>query len=150
MYIIDGNNLMGQKRTRLELLRLLADYLELKGTPLQVVFDGAPDPGFPEGKTFRGIKVVYSRRGRNADARIKEMIAQLAKPREYILVSSDINLANYARIHGLRRLTSVEFLRQIETALHQKAKQVKSEKPANDHSLNEWLRYFGYAPGEDE
>jgi predicted RNA-binding protein with PIN domain len=150
MYIIDGNNLMGQKRSRLELLRLLADYRELKNVNIQVVFDGAPDPGFPEGKTFRGVKVVYGRRGKTADARIKEMIAQLAKPRDYVLVSSDINLANYARIHGLRRLTSAEFLRQVETALQQQATQIKAENPANDRSLNEWLRYFGYAPGEDE
>ncbi len=147
-YIIDGNNLMGRKRTRKELLALLADFLKLRGGRISVVFDGGPERLYPEGSAHKGVKIHYSKLGSNADIRIEEMVAKLSNPREVTVVTSDRSLANRLRTYGTRSLSAKDFISQLE-----KAKLVQTDplnKPKIEGEMSEWLRYFGYEPDEED
>ncbi|MBI4853648.1 MAG: NYN domain-containing protein [Acidobacteria bacterium] len=145
-YIIDGNNLMGRKRTRLELLEMLADFLEIKKVKLHVVFDGAPEPNYPEGATYHGVKISYSSRGQDADKKIRRLVEKAPNPREVIIVTSDRSLANYAKICSAKHMYSTEFLSLL--AEEKSKHKTKEEKPAIKGEMNEWLRYFGFRPNE--
>ncbi len=138
---------MGKRRSRRELLALLADYAAAKRARLQVVFDGAPEAHYPEGSAHRGVKISYSRAGSNADARIKEMIVAARNPRELIVITSDRALAGQARAAGARHIGAAQFLNQIDELLQARAQQ--PEKPVEKGELNDWLRYFGCAHDEE-
>jgi len=63
MYLIDGNNVIGQRvgwhrdkpRSRRRLLEELARFFRVKKTRITVVFDGAPDQSFPDGSSYCGV-----------------------------------------------------------------------------------------------
>src|SRR5499427_9824189 len=147
-YIVDGNNVMGQTpgwhrdkpRARLELLKRLAAFARLRGARITVVFDGAPDLEFPEGSAFKGIKILYARKGSSADDRIVELVESSKDPRGITVVTSDRQLGLRVRQRGASVLRSGEFRRQMESAVHSpKQPLAKSEPAAED--LEGWLRY---------
>src|SRR5436190_1624816 len=90
------------QRTREALLRFLADSLDpsILGRMI-VVFDAtqAP-PGLPQELTIAGMKVLFSRRGQDADALLEDLIAAARAPRELIVVSSDHRVQRAARQRG--------------------------------------------------
>lgn len=139
MYIVDGNNLMGRLRTRRETLDLLADFSDRTGACVTVVFDGAPDPIFPEDCLWRAVRVYYSLRGSSADARILQLVK---KQPQVIVVTSDKTLASSVRSLGAKQISTREFLSKLSQTEPQPA------KPAYDGNLNDWLRYFGCEPHE--
>jgi predicted RNA-binding protein with PIN domain len=147
LYLIDGNNVMGRKRTRRELLALLADFAAARKTRVQVIFDGAPEAGFPEGSAYKGVKIGYSRMGADADARIKKIVENSRNARELIVVTSDRALAGRARANGARHVSVSDFLALIEEALRMRAERSQLEKPEADNDVDEWLQLFG---GEGE
>ena len=81
-YLVDGNNVMGQRvgwhrdrqRARRELLDELARFASAKKVRVAVVFDGAPDEHFADASSYRGVRVFYAARGSNADERIKALV----------------------------------------------------------------------------
>src|SRR4051794_18717542 len=74
-YLVDGNNVMAQRvgwhrdkpGARRDLLKELARFALSKGVRVTVVFDGAPEQHFPDGASYRGVRVFYAERGSNAD-----------------------------------------------------------------------------------
>lgn len=147
-YIVDGNNLMGRKRSRDELLKMLADFVELKKVRLQVVFDGAPDKHHPEGSSYHGVKISYSAKGKDADSKIRKIVEASPTPKNLVIVTSDNSLASYARVCQAQHLRAVEFLNLLSEAKQAHNAQQKDEKPVVKGELNEWLRYFGFEPHE--
>src|SRR2546423_13843187 len=73
-YLIDGNNVMGQRvgwhrdkaGARRRLLGELARFARVSGVTVEAVFDGAPDEFFPGGSEFLGGGVFFAARGSNA------------------------------------------------------------------------------------
>jgi predicted RNA-binding protein with PIN domain len=160
MYLIDGNNVMGQRvgwhrdkpRARRVLLDELAEFAARKGATVAVVFDGAPDESFPDGATYRGVRVHYAARGSDADTRIKALVEASRERRTLVVVTSDRALADYVRRCGARVTRSGEFRRLLEETARDGggagAETGGKREPAADTA--HWLRYFGVGPEDDE
>ena len=157
-YLVDGNNVMGQRvgwhrdkrRARILLLDELSAFAERKGATVAVVFDGAPDDFVAEGSLYRGVRVHYAARGSDADARIKSLVESSRERRTLYVVTSDRALADGVRACGARVLRSGEFRRMLEDrAPAEDADSVAPKKEVRPDDTAHWLRYFGVGP-EDE
>jgi uncharacterized protein len=117
--IIDGYNLIGishkdLKRQRDLLIDALIEYGKRKNHDLTVVFDGWRTGQGQESRTvIGGVKVIYSRIGDKADAVIKRMIS--AERREWIVVTSDREIADHAWATGSIPVSSDDFLNALST-----------------------------------
>ena len=153
-YLVDGNNVMGQRvgwhRDRAGARRrLLADLARLRreaGVSIEVVFDGAPDEHFPDGSYFMGVRVYYAARGSDADARIKQLVEASRERRTLKVVTSDRALADYVRRCGAQVVRSGEFRRRLDAAPEGEP----PEPRVKESELGDWMYYFGVAPEDDE
>ncbi len=127
--IIDGYNLIYQSDFfsdsegrdiqigRETLIETLAAYKRIKGHKITVVFDGANAPLFSQKRDqIKGIRVRFSRHGQLADDVIKNMAARDRE--KALVVSSDLNVANWASSQGCATLSSSEFEDKIAMAVH--------------------------------
>ena len=159
-YLIDGNNVMAQRvgwhrdkpGARRRLLEDLARFAQAKRVRLSVVFDGAPEKHFADGASFKGVRVFYAEQGSNADERIKQLVEAERERRTLLVVTSDRALSEYVRQCGARVIRSGEFRERMEEAAANAARrpQEDSETHVADVELNEWMRYFGVAPEDDQ
>src|SRR4051794_7538370 len=115
LLLIDGYNLLFAsdvfaspagpptlQRTREALLQVLAGLLPRKYQGrTTVVFDAtqAP-PGLPGELMVSGLRMLFSRRGQEADDLLEELIAAEPAPRELLVVSSDHRVQRAARSRG--------------------------------------------------
>lgn len=154
MRLIDGNNVIGQRvgwhrdkpGSRRLLMQDLARLAKVEKLRLAVVFDGAPDPQFPDGSSYRGVRIFYSRQGSDADARIVEMVEAERNKKSLIVVTSDTALAARVRANGVRVMRSGEFRRMLDEAVDV----TPDEEPnIKDDEIDKWLRYFGIEESDD-
>ena len=158
-YLIDGNNVMGQRvgwhrdkeGARRRLLDDLVRFARGKRVRVAVVFDGAPDEFFTDGSSYQGVKVFYGARGSNADERIKQMVEASRERRTLIVVTSDRALADYVRRCGARVVSAGEFQRGIPSAARGKDQTTNTGRDASvtKEDVGDWMRYFGVAPEDD-
>ena len=149
-YLVDGNNVMGQRvgwhrdkaLARRRLLDELAQFAREAGARVGVVFDGEPEERFPDGATYRGVEVFYAARGSNADERIKEMVDRARERRTLIVVTSDRALADSVRASGARVVRSGEFRRMMEGPRPAEEAGARKKEVRPDDTTH-WLRYFG-------
>lgn len=147
MYLIDGNNVIGQRPgwhrdrpgARQRLLREMAELGRRRGFSMTVVFDGAPDPNFPEGSRHGRVRIFYARPGSDADSRIIELVEAETNRRSLVVVTSDRELANRVRVCGVRVMRSGEFRHWLD-ALPTTVADAPRVAPGE---ANEWMRYFG-------
>ena len=118
--VVDGYNLIGIShddlaKQREDLVRLLAAYKKLKGHEIVLVFDGWKSGGLRE-ETVRtgGITVIYSKLGEKADSVIQRIISKEKK--EWIVISSDRQIAAYAWSHRSVPVASERFQSLLEDA----------------------------------
>jgi predicted RNA-binding protein with PIN domain len=157
MYLVDGNNVMAQRvgwhrdkpKARRRLMDELARFAHAKRVSVMVVFDGAPEEHFRDGASYKGVRVFYSERGSNADERIKQMVERERERRTLIVVTSDRALADYVRRCGARVLRSGEFRKKMAEVAADKDQPSANASSVNGE-LNEWMRYFGVAPEDDD
>ncbi|MEO6724577.1 MAG: NYN domain-containing protein [Blastocatellia bacterium] len=159
MYLIDGNNVIGQRGkgyeswyqdkpgARRQFLNDLAALAKAKKLRLTVVFDGAPDLSFPDGSSFRGVKVFYARQGSDADTRIVEMAEAERNKKNLLVVTSDRKLTDRVRVCGVRVMRSGEFRKMMDDA---SATVTQSESQIKNEETGDWLRYFGVDDADDE
>lgn len=122
VYIVDGNNVMGQTpgwhrdkaAARRRLLGRLASFAAAKGLEISVVFDGGPEPELPDGARFRGIRVFYSGTRSSADSRIEQIVRSAPDPGSITVVTSDKRLIATVRSLGAAVVRSGQFRRQME------------------------------------
>jgi hypothetical protein len=131
--LIDGYNLIRQSEAfrrfdrmsleagRKALLHSLAGYKKRTGHRVTVVFD-ACEGGFPTEERDRhaGLHCLYSRRGETADDLIKRMIE--GRKEEFVVVTSDRNIADFASRRGVAAIASPVFelrLQNVDTAHHE-------------------------------
>jgi predicted RNA-binding protein with PIN domain len=156
-YIIDGNNVMGQRpgwhrdkaASRRALIEQLADFARAKKARVTVVFDGAPDAGYPNGSALRGVKILYAERGSDADTRIERLIESTRDRRGLTVVTSDRRLASTVRASGARVIGSGEFRKLMEEALAARSPD-EDGKDSEIDDVNGWLRYFGATPDDEQ
>lgn len=159
MYLIDGNNVIGQRGkgyeewfsdkpgSRRRLLQDLARLARVKKLRLTVVFDGAPDAAFPDGASFRSIKVFYARQNSDADTRIIEIAEAERNKKNLTVVTSDGKLAARVRVCGVKVMRSGEFRRMMEDAAETAT---GNDRMVAEEETDEWLRYFGVDETDDE
>ncbi len=153
-YLIDGNNVMAQRvgwhrdkaGARRGLMEELAQFARARRVSVNVVFDGAPEEFFPDGSSYKGVRVFYSERGSDADERIKSMVEETRGRRTLVVVTSDRRLADYVRRCGAQVVRSGEFRKRMEEATAGRG----ADEPAAEGEVGEWMRYFGVAPEDDE
>lgn len=163
-YLIDGNNVMGQRigwhrdkpAARRRLLEELAQFGREKGARVEVVFDGAPEENFPDGASYRGfVRVFYAARGSNADERIKGLVEASRERRTLVVVTSDRALADYVRRCGARVVRAGDFRRRLDEMTNARLGHPESRSTQDGHSslsrddTAHWMRYFGVTE-EDE
>jgi predicted RNA-binding protein with PIN domain len=159
-YLIDGNNVMGQRvgwhrdkpGARRRLLSELAGFAREAGVTVEVVFDGAPDEFFPDGSEFCGVRVFYAARGSDADARIKQLVEASRERRTLKVVTSDRALADYVRRCGAAVVRAGEFRRRLDEAAAAGGADPTSQRPdaVRPAELDEWMYYFGVGPEDEE
>jgi predicted RNA-binding protein with PIN domain len=121
-YLVDGNNVMGQRvgwhrdraAARRRLLADLGRFARAAAVSVEVVFDGAPDEGIPDGAVLDGVRVHYAARGSDADSRIRQLVADARDPRALTVVTSDRRLADDLRHLGARVMRSGELRRHLD------------------------------------
>lgn len=126
--VIDGYNLLkampecraledvALERARDHLIALLGRYRWLKGHQVTVVFDGWLD-GYllPRRMNTRGVQVIYSQRGEQADDVIRRVASQVAH--QGVVVTSDRALAHHLQRLGAEVIGSAEFGARLHAAL---------------------------------
>lgn len=160
MYLIDGNNVIGQRAkgyedwhqdkagARRRLLDEVARWAGARKLRVTVVFDGAPDASFPDGSSCRGVKVFYARAGADADARIVELVEAEPNKKNLIVVTSDRQLAARVRVCGVRVLRAGELRRTLDEA--STAPLGADQARVAEGATEQWLRYFGVGAEDDE
>jgi len=156
-YIVDGNNVMGQTpgwhrdkpKARRRLLEQLATFARVKKARVTVVFDGSPDRDLPDGSGFRGVKVFFAEKGSDADTRIIRLVESSKDRRGLVVVSSDRSLCFKVRTQGATIVRSGEFRKQMEMVVESMPKVEDGEHFEID-DMNDWLRYFGSTPEDEE
>ena len=151
MYVIDGNNVIGGRvgwhrdkpGSRRLLLHDLARLARVKKLRLNVVFDGAPDPQFPDGSSYRGVRIFYARLGSDADSRIVELVVAERNKKSLVVVTSDRKLTSRVRASGARVMRSGEFRRMLDEIAENATDQETDTPKIKDDEMSEWLRYFG-------
>jgi predicted RNA-binding protein with PIN domain len=157
-YLVDGNNVMGQRvgwhrdkpGARRRLLGELARFARAAGVTVEAVFDGAPDEFFPDGSSFMGVRVFYAERGRDADARIKRMVEESRERRTLKVVTSDRALADYVRRCGAAVVRAGEFRRRLDALPETHETGHDPRGGVKESELGEWMYYFGADPEDDE
>lgn len=153
MYLIDGNNVMGQRPgwhrdRRAAQLRLLSEIVELakrQKTQMSVVFDGKPLDRFPDGSRYSGVWLYFARRGSNADNRIIELIESSTNRHNLTVVTSDGALRHRVRAEGVKTIGSGEFRKRLDSLPNS----VAEGHEIQGGEMESWLRYFG-ADAEDD
>jgi uncharacterized protein len=118
--IIDGYNCTGIDHgdlgaEREKLIRQLAEYRKIKGHDITVVFDGWKSGGPKEVSMMTGgVRIIYSRLGETADFVIKRILEKGKK--EWIVVSSDRDIAAYVWSHGGVAVPTAEFHKVLRKA----------------------------------
>ena len=119
-YIIDGNNLIGkisslinlQKKdkqaSREKLVFMLDRYFVNKKANVFLHFDGHPNLKINSSR----MKIVYSE-NQTADDKIKKQISHSKSPRNLVVVTSDSNLAQFAKVCSCTVNSSDDFAAEI-------------------------------------
>ena len=144
--LIDGYNLIGTahgnlEKVRNDLISRLYEYSKIKGHQVTLVFDGWKDGQKDETKTRSGnLTVIYSRLGDTADHVIRKMISSSAA--QWIVVSSDREVSDFAINKDFAAVTSDEFEIRMNRALH------AGEEEFIDQDFEEDLMDCMYSPSK--
>jgi len=146
-YIIDGNNLIGkipsinklQKRnkqtSREKLAFLLERYFSNKKASVSLHFDGHVN----EAIKITGIRIKYSE-NQSADNQIKKEIEKSKNPKNIILISSDNNIAEFARVCSCHVKKSEDFAKEL---LFKRASDEEKSRIEEINNPGEFKKLFG-------
>lgn len=160
-FIIDAHNVIHKSAflssqiensidiARNSFLQMLSQFShKYKSYKFTVYFDGKIGYIAVESKSIQ----IISSLDREADELIKEKIAKLKTTKNVIVVSSDNEIASYAKVHACDILTSQDFLSQLNVLVsvktnNTKAKsksKIKTEKPnfTTKKDLDEFKKLF--------
>lgn len=142
-YIIDGNNLIGKisslknlpdkQSAREKLTLLLEKYFLVKKIKVSLHFDGFENVPIK----VSGIKIYYSQ-NRSADEIITNEIEKIKNTKSTIVISSDTEIASFAKVCGCQVISSENFYKEL---ISFKGK-IDDEKPT-DFNKDEFKELFG-------
>jgi predicted RNA-binding protein with PIN domain len=131
-FLFDGFNLLhaGSFADIRELCDLLASYVALRGARGTVVFDG-------EG-TDKRLGPLEVRFARNADPLLERLASELRQRERVCLVSSDVLVRNTSG-QEVAKVSSANFLRQLESARRRPADRRMQVADRLDPDTRAWL-----------
>jgi predicted RNA-binding protein with PIN domain len=144
-YLIDGNNLLGRiSREELKdrrgrdglIIRLLA-FQKVVRRRIYLVFDGKPEGELAEVRINDKFTIHYPDEGSSADDVIKGFLERQTDRRNFIVVSSDRDIKDFARARGIKAVGSDEFFVELKKALRERKKQREMEKRVGEPSTLE-------------
>jgi predicted RNA-binding protein with PIN domain len=154
--VVDGYNVIRQSRSlsgeeklslehgREALIEKLRQYKRMKRHKITVVFDGAEKVTLAEERTQeKGIKIIYSRKGRTADSVIRKICQDQGE--NVVVVTADGELASYAESRGSTVMASEEFEATVEMSLYTTVKGLEGESEAEGWSPAKGTRKKGPA-----
>ncbi|MDD5609650.1 MAG: NYN domain-containing protein [Ignavibacterium sp.] len=142
-YIIDGNNLIGkisslskiQKKdkqaSREKLALMIERFFHDKKTNVSLHFDGYPGIKINAGK----IKLIYSE-SNTADEKIKNQIESSTSRKKTIVITSDYNLAEFARVCSCKVISSGEFLNMIDNYNKTEDEELRTSKMKKEYFID--------------
>lgn len=146
-YIIDGNNLIGKisslkyiqnkdkQASREKLVYLLDRFFISKKAGVTLHLDGHPNGKINSSK----MKIIYSENF-TADEKIKKQISQSKSPRNIIVITSDSNLAQFAKVCSSTVISSEEFGAECQKNSSNSDEEVKIKSMDN---IEEFKKLFG-------
>ncbi len=146
-YIIDGNNLIfkiksleksvnnDKQEIREKLAYMVNNFFYGRKVNVTLHFDGYENIPLK----LPNLKIIYSM-NEKADVKIKHQIDTFKNPRNIIVVSSDIEIKNFARVNGCQVLSSLEFSRMLNDNPN---KNIQDEKSNISISTKDWEKIFG-------
>ena len=103
------------KKAREGLIERLSRYRGVKGHSITVVFDGWKEGRLAGGRErSRGIEVIFSRVGEKADEVLKRLAME--KREGILLVTSDLEISNFAEKKGAKVIAAPDFEEKMEMA----------------------------------
>jgi predicted RNA-binding protein with PIN domain len=127
------------------LLGLLAGFQRRRSGPAWVVFD-AREPGLADRQHDADrLHVTFAEPPQTGDDRVVQLVRQLDAGPDVTVVTDDRELQDRVRAEKARTAGSRAFLAQaLETAGGPRP------TPPPDMTTEDWLRYFGCEPGDEE
>lgn len=146
--LIDGHNLIGRlEKLSLQeaddeehLVRVLKSYQARTGRAITVVFDPGETFALPQARRCGGIEVLFAPQGSSADEVIARRVARSRNPHEWLVVTSDRELAETVAQHGARVRSATEFASELDLP-HYTSPDWK-ETPPTPEDVEWWLRLF--------
>ena len=139
-YIIDGNNLIGkigslqklQKKNKQSSRDKLAFILEsyFLGRPnnkISLHYDGFPGQSIK----VQNIRIIYSGK-KTADEEIKSQIEHETNRRNLIVISSDLNIREFARVCGCAWKSCEDFSRELINTSPDDEEKKRQDELSND------------------
>ena len=155
-YLIDGHNLIPKLGLRLdepndeeELIRLLQDFARVKRQQVEVYFDGAP-AGQAGTRKFGSIRAHFVRQGQSADSAIRKRLESMGKSaKNWVVVSSDHEVQNSAKVHQAQFIRAEEFVKQMRAAFSSMSAASNSGEPTiSSKEVEEWMKLFNSSKNE--
>ena len=148
-YLIDGHNLIPKLGLRLDsiddeiqLIGILQEFCRLQRRDAEVYFDGAP-VGQARAQKFGVVTAHFVRLGTTADAAIKSQLKKLGRAaRNWIVVSSDHEVQNSARVVHADVISSEKFVELLKKSSSSESKS-NTENKLSSVEVEEWLKLFG-------
>jgi len=146
-YIVDGNNLIGKipwlhqlqrknkQQSREKLAYIIDNYFHNKKAKVTLHFDGFQKDLIK----ISNAKIIYSD-NHTADEKIKDQIGAAKNRKNIILISSDNNLKEFARVCYCRVITSEEFNKKMLTGDEDEEEKIIEKMNKNN---DEFKRLFG-------
>jgi predicted RNA-binding protein with PIN domain len=145
-YIIDGNNLIGKinflhklqqkdkQHSREKLAFMIDNYFHDKKVKVTIHFDGFKNLPIK----LNRAKIVYSD-SKTADDKIKNQIELANNRKNLVVITSDNNIQEFARVCSCSIIKSEEFARTIQSKKQDNEEDI-IEKMNNN--LDEWEKLF--------
>ncbi len=145
-YIIDGNNLIGKinflhkiqqkdkQRSREKIAFMIDNYFHDKNAKVTIHFDGFKNIPIK----LNNAKIFYSD-SESADDKIKNQIELANNRKNLVVITSDNNIQEFARVCSCLIIKSEEFARTIRSKKQDYEKDI-IEKMKND--VEEWRELF--------
>ena len=105
-----------------------------------IVFDGVAPLDSAKQSAHAPVHVLYSS-PLNADAKIKHMIEQSKNRSLLVIVTSDREILNFARVYSCQSHSSKHFANLLSSRDDPAVE--KSDAPLSPAQINEWLKIFG-------
>lgn len=148
-YLIDGHNLIPKVGLRLdsmddemELAAILQEFARLKRQQVEVYFDGAPAPHAGT-RSLGTVRAHFVRLGQTVDNAIRVRLNKMGKSaKNLIVVSSDHEVQNAARVNGTPFISAEEFVKLLKTAITSTPKTSTDDKKLSAREVDEWLQLF--------